>query len=166
MLVMKWILFKIVSNPSSRLIAHYLRQYGSKTLQKQLQTNPKNCTYLFDLAIALNEKNLTQETESVLNYILGLEPPHESAHRMLATLYGNQNKYALAITHIDMALDQNPHSAPNHFVKGMIFYLQQDYPNAILSLRAALGFSPKFPLAQFFLTKAQAILKQLSTPEV
>lgn len=84
------------------------------------------------------------EGAQFFNKAIQLSPAHTEAEEGLIELYTATGHFDLALDHVENILRINPLSTNHHFSKANIFYLKQDFSNALVNAEKALQIDPAF----------------------
>lgn len=114
-------------------------------LKEGLKINDQTSEALFALATkSLWVEWKPYEALRHLKQALAINPNDSEALEAAAESHIALGQFEDASLYIKRALEVNPHSPNHHFTLGNIYYLQKDYPNALLCFEKSLQIDPKW----------------------
>lgn len=75
-------------------------------------------------------------------------PSYADAHQLLGLILISQGNYAAAEHYQDIALRLNPFDASTHYHKGVFYYFQEKYEDALRAYKKSLAIDPDFLFSQ------------------
>ncbi len=75
-------------------------------------------------------------------------PSYSDAHQLLGLILISQGNYAAAEHYQDIALRLNPFDASTHYHKGVFYYFQEKYEDALRAYKKSLALDPDFLFSQ------------------
>lgn len=75
-------------------------------------------------------------------------PSYSDAHQLLGLILISQGNYAAAEHYQDIALRLNPFDASTHYHKGVFYYFQEKYEEALRAYKKSLAIDPDFLFSQ------------------
>jgi TolB-like protein/class 3 adenylate cyclase/AraC-like DNA-binding protein/lipoprotein NlpI len=86
-------------------------------------------------------------TFKYLNKAIEIRPGYADAYQAMAPALLTVGKKAAALNYIDTAIQMDPFSSMNHYLKGVIYYLQELYDLAIISFEKVQSLEPNFVMS-------------------
>lgn len=120
-------------------------------LQKALELNPNSAKSQLNLCWieCWQNWNLEKAFQHVSN-ALEIQPSDE-IYLTISNLLTVQGKLDAAQNYIDKALELDPFSGMNHHYKGFLYYLQEDFDNALKYLYKSLKLNPDLPFSPLYI---------------
>ncbi|MDX1829812.1 MAG: helix-turn-helix domain-containing protein [Lutibacter sp.] len=120
-------------------------------LQKALKLNPNSAKSQLNLSWieCWQNWNLEKAFKHASN-ALEIQPSDE-IYLTISNLLTVQGKLDAAQNYIDKALELDPFSGMNHHYKGFLYYLQEDFNNALKYLYKSLKLSPDLPFSPLYI---------------
>ena len=85
-------------------------------------------------------------------------PAYPEVFTTLAITVATEGKYEAGLNYIRQAIQLDPLSPMNFYIKGIILYFKEDYENAILSFQKSIDIEPHFILSKIILGSAFILL--------
>ena len=83
-----------------------------------------------------------------LNKALEIRPAYSDAFQTMASCLATEGKIQAALSYIEKALQLDPFASMNHYMKGLIYYFNEDFDQAIASFEKCISLEPHFLLAR------------------
>lgn len=120
-------------------------------MQAAVEAAPNTVEPYFGLASVAQAENKLDEAARTYERILGINPANFNALSGLITTYANLNRLNDAHARVDQALQQQPNSAPLHYLKAQVYGFERNAPAAEAELRRALELDANYLPAYFSL---------------
>jgi adenylate cyclase len=88
--------------------------------------------------------------------------PADDIYLTFANTLVIEGKFKAAHNYIEKALELDPFSAINHHFKGFIYYLQEDYEQAILCLKKSLSLKPDLPFPSLYIGESLLLMGEIT----
>jgi superkiller protein 3 len=111
-----------------------------KSFRRALEIDPRHALARYNLALALNRTDRTEEAIEEMKMSLTIEPRAET-HYMLGVMYSHQGEFDAAIRELKAAIAADPSSAAAHTALGSVFRARRDWENAERELRRAIAIN-------------------------
>ena len=120
-------------------------------MQAAVEAAPNTVEPSFGLASVAQAENKLDEAARIYERILGINPANFNALSGLITTYANLNRLNDAHARVDQALQQQPNSAPLHYLKAQVYGFERNAQTAEAELRRALELDANYLPAYFSL---------------
>ncbi|MER3429177.1 MAG: hypothetical protein C4334_14005 [Pyrinomonas sp.] len=120
-------------------------------MQAAVEAAPNTVEPYFGLASVAQAENKLDEAARIYERILGINPANFNALSGLITTYANLNRLNDAHARVDQALQQQPNSAPLHYLKAQVYGFERNAQAAEAELRRALELDANYLPAYFSL---------------
>ena len=120
-------------------------------MQAAVEAAPNTVEPYFGLASVAQAENKLDEAARIYERILGINPANFNALSGLITTYANLNRLNDAHARVDQALQQQPNSAPLHYLKAQVYGFERNAQTAEAELRRALELDANYLPAYFSL---------------
>lgn len=129
-------------------------QKAQPYLQKALEIDPNSSRSQLNMSwIACWQNWDLKKAYLYANKALEIQPA-DDIYLTISNYLTIEGKYTSAQNYINKALELDPFSAINHHYKGYLYYLQQDYKQALPYLQKALELNTSLPFSQIFIGKS------------
>lgn len=116
---------------------------AEKAYLSALDINPEGKEVLANLALLYHQQQKSDETVSLLEKLIKLEPMHFNANYLLGLHYFNKKQYDKMEEAYKRAIAIKPDLAEAHYNLGMAYFLQTRYSEAIAALKKVVELNPK-----------------------
>ena len=115
---------------------------------------------LFEEALDYYTFGKYSESEKILLDLVIKRPEEAEYHNLLGCIYLKQQKYNLAILHLEKAIELSPHCWPQYYNLGIIYSMQKKYQLAKIYFRKTLQikedhYQSLYNLGTIFLKEGQ-----------
>lgn len=129
-------------------------QKAQPYLQKALEIDPNSSRSQLNMSwIACWQNWDLKKAYLYANKALEIQPA-DDIYLTISNYLTIEGKFTSAQNYINKALELDPFSAINHHYKGYLYYLQQDYKQALPYLQKALELNTSLPFSQIFIGKS------------
>jgi tetratricopeptide (TPR) repeat protein len=112
-----------------------------KSFRRALEIDPRHALARYNLALALNRTDRTNEAIDEMKKALAIDARAET-HYMLGVMYSHQGEFDAATRELKAAIAADPRSAGAHAALGTVFRARRDWENAERELRRAIAINP------------------------
>jgi TolB-like protein/AraC-like DNA-binding protein len=95
-----------------------------------------------------------------INRALELRPGYADAYQLMAAIYMTLGKYQVALHAVNKAIQLDPFSMMNHYIKGIIYYFQEYVEEAIPHFEKSVSLDENFTLSKLALAHSLQLLGQ------
>lgn len=134
-----------------RGLAQGALEWGIKTFEIAIETEPKNPILLTELGRLLLADNKREEAKTLFNKALELRDSYVTAGIQLASMDEEDGKIKEAIEKLENLVSQNPFSIDAHFQLGRIYFNQKYYTEAIEEFQSIIQIFPDHSNAHYSL---------------
>lgn len=113
------------------------------SLKKQLQANPKNYRFHYELGNLYAELEKGNDAQAEYEAALRINPNYLEAIVNLGGLFSDKGDHEQAIKYFERALTINPEDCKARSNLGNSYYAMERYPDAMFEYRRAIEFDPK-----------------------
>ena len=96
-----------------------------------------------------------------LNKAIAIKPSYSDAYQSMAPVLCVERKFEAALKYINTAIQLDPFLPMNHYLKGIVYFSQEQYGEARLSFAKSLEYEPNFVLSQIHLGYVAFMLGEL-----
>jgi TolB-like protein/AraC-like DNA-binding protein len=129
-------------------------QKAQPYLQKALEIDPNSSRSQLNMSwIACWQNWDLKKAYLHANKALEIQPA-DDIYLTISNYLTIEGKLTSAQNYVNKALELDPFSAMNHHYKGYLYYIQQDYKQAIPYLQKALELNISLPFSQIFIGKS------------
>ncbi|MFC1557378.1 GWxTD domain-containing protein [candidate division KSB1 bacterium] len=135
--------------PTARMLAEY-------AIDRALNTEPENCTFLYTLALIKDMQNFKLESMKILDRTLDIDPDYHDARFMLAELLtekGWDQNLEKAKIHLNELNKRVPGYKDLYYLLGKVYYENEEYKQSELHLKKQLENEPTDTRAKLLIGK-------------